>query len=208
MALDGLKPMPTGVPPAGQYAFQTEKAMNQETAIKHMSTRDIILSGILLAAGAVIRMFFPKLPVTPNFIIAMYCLVILLVRPRLLEALAIGVVAATLSQLTSGSPVPFLNFVSEPVGCLVCYLLVRPRYRLAVGRYSLKPAIVTLLSTIASGTTFVLILSFILMSKGKDAKYVMIATVVLPTALANTVITQLAYEPLRRVLRIKDRDAQ
>ena len=62
---------------------------------KHMSTRDIILAGILLAAGAVIRMFFPKLPVTPNFIISMYCLVILLVRPRLVEALAIGVVAVT-----------------------------------------------------------------------------------------------------------------
>ena len=67
---------------------------------KHMTTRDIILAGILLAAGAVIRMFFPKLPVTPNFIIAMYCLTILLVRPRLFEALAIGIVAAILSQLT------------------------------------------------------------------------------------------------------------
>lgn len=180
--------------------------MNQEQ--NHMSTRDIILAGILLAAGAVIRMFFPKLPVTPNFIISMYCLAILLVRPRLVEALAIGVVAAILSQLTSGSPVPFLNFVSEPIGCLVCYLLAKPAYRIPIGKYSLKPALVTFLSTLASGTTFVLILSFILMSKGKDAKYVMIATVVLPTALANTVITQLAYEPLRRVLRVKDADAR
>lgn len=173
---------------------------------KSISTRDIILAGILLAAGAVIRMFFPKLPVTPNFIIAMYCLTILLVRPRLLEALAIGVVAAILSQLTSGSPVPFLNFVSEPMGCLVAYALTRPRYRLAIGSYTLKPAFVTLLSTIASGCTFVVILSLILMSKGKGAKYVMILTVVLPTAVANTVITQLCYAPLKRVLRVKDPD--
>ena len=180
--------------------------MDQQAVKKHMSTRDIILAGILLAAGAVIRMFFPKLPVTPNFIIAMYCLVILLVRPRLLEALAVGIVAAILSQLTSGSPVPGLNFISEPIGCFVCYVLTKPRYRLAIGNYGFKSAVVTFLSTIASGTTFVLILSFILMSKGKDAKYVMLLTVVLPTAVANAVITQLAYEPLRRVLRIKDPD--
>lgn len=173
---------------------------------KHMSTRDIILAGILLAAGAVIRMFFPKLPVTPNFIIAMYCLTILLVRPRLFEAFAIGIVAAILSQLTSGSPIPFLNFVSEPVGCLVAYAITRPKYRLAIGSYSFKPSLVTLLATIASGCTFVIILSLILMSKGKAAKYVMILTVVLPTAVANTVITQLCYEPLKRVLRIKDPD--
>jgi hypothetical protein len=180
--------------------------MDQVTK-KHMSTRDIILAGILLAAGAVLRMFFPKLPVTPNFIIAMYCLVILLVRPRVLEALFIGVVAAILSQLTSGSPVPGLNFVSEPLGCFVAYLLTKPKYRLAIGNYAFKPSLVTFLSTIASGATFVIILSLILMSKGKDAKYVMLLTVVLPTAAANTVITQLAYEPLRRVLRIKDVDA-
>ncbi len=173
---------------------------------KHLSTRDLILAGILLAAGAVIRAFFPKLPVTPNFIIAMYCLTILLVRPRLLEALAIGVVSAILSQLTSGSPVPFLNFVSEPIGCLVAYALTRPRYRLAIGSYTFKPSLVTLLSTIASGCAFVVILSLILMSKGKDARYVMILTIVIPTAVANTVICQLCYEPLKRVLRIKDPD--
>ncbi len=176
------------------------------TEKKHMTTRDIILAGILLAAGAVIRMFFPKLPVTPNFIIAMYCLTILLVRPRLFEALAIGIVAAILSQLTSGSPVPFLNFVSEPIGCFVAYLITRPKYRLAIGSYTFKPSLVTLLATIASGCTFVVILSMVLMSKGKDAKYVMILTVVLPTAIANTVICQLCYEPLKRVLRIKDPD--
>ena len=72
--------------------------MSAQSEKSHMGTRDIVLAGILLAAGAVIRMFFPKLPVTPNFIIAMYCLVILLVRPRVMEALAIGIVAAILSQ--------------------------------------------------------------------------------------------------------------
>ena len=92
------------------------------------------------------------------------------------------------------------------MGCFVAYILTRPKYRLAIGSYTLKPSLVTLLSTIASGCTFVVILSLILMSKGKDAKYVMIMTVVLPTAVANTVITQLCYEPLKRVLRIKDPD--
>jgi hypothetical protein len=173
---------------------------------KHMSTRDIILTGILLAAGTVIRMFIPKLPVTPNFVISMYCLAILLTRPRLLEAIVIGIIAALLCQLTTGSPVPFLNVLSEPIGCAVCYALVRPRYRLAIKSYSLKPALATLIATLASGLTFVLALSFILMSRGKGAKYVMIVSIVIPTAIANMIIAQICYEPLKRVLRIKDPD--
>jgi hypothetical protein len=192
---------------AGPIPNPKETKMADPTAKRHMSTRDIILAGILLAAGAVLRAFFPKLPVTPNFIIAMYCLVILLVRPRLLEALAIGVVSAILSQLTSGSPVPGLNFLSEPLGCLAGFLLARPRYRLAIANYSLKPAVVTFLSTLVSGCTFVTVLSLVLMSGGKGEKFIMIATVVVPTALANTAITQLCYAPLRRVLRIADPDA-
>lgn len=173
---------------------------------KHMSTRDIILTGILLAAGTVIRMFIPKLPVTPNFVISMYCLAILLTRPRLVECLVIGVVSALLCQLTTGSPVPFLNCLSEPIGCLVCYALVRPRYRLGPKAFTLKPALATLIATLASGCAFVLALSFILMSKGKGAKYVMIVSIVIPTAIANMVIAQICYEPLKRVLKIKDPD--
>ena len=41
----------------------------------------------------------------PNFIIAMYCLAILLIRPRLSEALIIGILAGIVSQFFPGHPI-------------------------------------------------------------------------------------------------------
>lgn len=49
--------------------------------------RDLILIAVLLAAGAVLKLtvssFFSFAGMKPNFIIAMYCLAIILVRPKL-----------------------------------------------------------------------------------------------------------------------------
>ncbi len=56
---------------------------------KGLTISDVILIGVLLAAGAVLKFFVGSLfsaGMKPNFIIAMYCLTILLIKPRLLEA--------------------------------------------------------------------------------------------------------------------------
>ena len=66
-----------------------EKRTVETQVKKGMSARDMLLIGILLAAGAVLKFFvgsFFNVGMKPNFIIAMYCLIILLVRPRLYEA--------------------------------------------------------------------------------------------------------------------------
>jgi hypothetical protein len=39
----------------------------------------------------------------PNFIIAMYCLAILLIRPKFIEAIIIGVLAGALCQVFPGN---------------------------------------------------------------------------------------------------------
>ena len=82
---------------------------------KGMSVTDILLVGVLLAAGAVLKLFvgaFFTAGMKPNFIIAMYCLAILLIRPRLSEALIIGILAGIVSQFFPGTP--YLNLISEP----------------------------------------------------------------------------------------------
>lgn len=178
------------------------------SAKKRMTTRDLVLTGILLAVGTVIKAVFPKLPVTPNFIISMYCLAVLLVRPTFLEAIGIGVVSAILAQLTTGAAVPFINFVSEPLGIAACFLLCMIPFGKGFSGNILRPAVVTLLSTFVSGTVFVLVLSFVLLSRGAGAKYAMIYSVVVPTAVANMVITTICYSPLRKVLRIQDEPAE
>jgi hypothetical protein len=60
-----------------------------------MKSKDIAIVGILLAVGAILRYFLVMLhtPLTPNMIIAFYCLAIILIRPKVYEALGIGIVA-------------------------------------------------------------------------------------------------------------------
>ncbi len=119
---------------------------------------------------------FPKLPVTPNFIISMYCLAVLLVRPRIVETIGIGVVSAILAQLTTGAAVPFINFASEPIAIVVCYFLCRISFPKGAPSTIIRPAVVSFITTFVSGTVFVLILSFVLLARGSAARYVMIYT--------------------------------
>jgi hypothetical protein len=50
----------------------------------YMKSKDIAIVGILLAIGAILRYFLTMLhtPLTPNMIIAFYCLAIILVQPK------------------------------------------------------------------------------------------------------------------------------
>ena len=60
-----------------------------------MKSKDIAIVGILLAIGAILRYFLAMLhtPLTPNMIIAFYCLAIILIAPTVFEAIGIGLVA-------------------------------------------------------------------------------------------------------------------
>lgn len=70
-------------------ALRTPRAQKREVSKKNesgLSVRDLILIAVLLAAGAVLKLtvssFFSFAGMKPNFIIAMYCLAIILVRPK------------------------------------------------------------------------------------------------------------------------------
>lgn len=76
--------------------------------------RSLILAAVLLAAGAVLKFFAGSVinigGMKPNFIIAMYCLAILRIRPSLPRAAVIGVhcprvvtLSNRLADLTGGA---------------------------------------------------------------------------------------------------------
>ena len=91
-----------------------------------LSVAQIMLVAVLLAAGAVMKFFIGSIfsaGMKPNFIIAMYCLAILLVRPRFKEAAIIGLLAGAVCQFFPGTP--YLNFPSELAGALVMALFAR-----------------------------------------------------------------------------------
>jgi hypothetical protein len=172
-----------------------------------MKSKDIAIVGILLAIGAILRYFLAMLhtPLTPNMIIAFYCLAIILIRPKLLEALGIGLVAGALSMLISSSMFPPANLISEPLGALVCFAL----YAVLRERTRFAPTVTTFVATLASGFTFAAVaILFVGATVLASPKYhgdlmafvVVFVPIVIITAVFNAIIVQLLYIPSSRVL--------
>jgi hypothetical protein len=172
-----------------------------------MKSKDIAIVGILLAIGAILRFFLAMLhtPLTPNMIIAFYCLAIILIRPKILEALGIGLVAGGLSMVISSSMFPPANLISEPIGALVCFAL----YAAISERTKLAPTITTFIATLASGFSFAAIAIFfvgatVLASPKYNGDLMAFVAVFVPivviTAVFNAIIVQLLYIPSNRVL--------
>lgn len=172
--------------------------------VNHMKSKDIAIVGILLAIGAILRYFLAMLhtPLTPNMIIAFYCLAIILIAPKIYEAIGIGLVAGILSMLISGSIFPPANLISEPLGALVCFAV----YGLIRNRSKLAPTATTFLVTLVSGFSFAAIALVAVMptivSKYHtlDAFIIVFVPIVVITAVFNAVIVQILYLPANRVL--------
>jgi hypothetical protein len=170
-----------------------------------MKSKDIAIVGILLAIGAILRYFLAMLhtPLTPNMIIAFYCLAIILISPKIHEAIGIGFVAGILSMLISGSIFPPANLISEPLGALVCFSV----YGLIRNKSKLAPSATTFLTTLVSGFSFAIIaiiaVAPVLLKKynGDLMSFVVVfVPIVVITAIFNAIIVQILYIPANRVL--------
>jgi hypothetical protein len=170
-----------------------------------MKSKDIAIVGILLAIGAILRYFLAMLhtPLTPNMIIAFYCLAIILIQPKVYEALGIGIVAGILSMMISSSMFPPANLISEPLGALVCFGL----YAVIKNRSKFAPSVTTFIATLASGFSFAAI-AIIFVGATILKKYngdiwsfvIIFVPIVVITAIFNAVIVQILYIPANRVL--------
>ena len=136
------------------------KRVVAERANSSLEVRDLILIAVLLAAGAVLKLtvssFFSFAGMKPNFIIAMYCLAIILVKPKVGQAVVIGLLAGLMCQIPMLNATPFVNIVSEVLGALVCGLLTLVPMKI-VGKVDANPLVATFLSTVVSGYSFALI---------------------------------------------------
>jgi hypothetical protein len=162
---------------------------------------DVAVVAVLLAVGAVLRMFVPPFAgITPNFIIGMYCLAILLLRPNFAGIIGIGLVSAAVCMVTTKSVIPFLNFISEPIGAVVAGLLALPKLETGILKV-VRPFVITYLGTAASGFSYVAVMIYCLTASGKGAPaFVALSSVVLITALANAVLVSVLYFPLKAAL--------
>ena len=174
---------------------------------KGMGVQDLILVAVLLAAGAVLKLTVGSLLASfgmkPNFIIAAYCLAIILIRPNVLQACIIGLIAGLVCQIPMLNATPLLNFPSELLGALVCGLLIHVPMKIA-GKVDINPLVNTFISTCVSGFTFAALAVYInVVSVGGDFGVAMAAyvAIVLGTALFNCIFVQILVVPLRKVLK-------
>lgn len=158
-----------------------------------MNLRVTALIAVLLGAGTLLQYFISPLGLllTPDVITAFFCLGIILVRPRIYEALGIGIAGSFLSMLIPGSILPWANLVSGPAGAYACYYF----YEIFRGGRT-APLGTTFAATLVSGCTFVavatVVLSGTILSRfGNFAGFFMTyLPIVIGTAVLNAVIVQ------------------
>jgi hypothetical protein len=164
-----------------------------------MVLKDIILIGVLLAAGAVLKFFVGSVinfgGMKPNFIIAMYCLAIMLIKPKLLEALIIGIIAGITCQFFPGTP--YINIASEAIGgiAMALFMMIPMRTK----KFDLRPGVCTFLSTLVSGFSYLGIL-YLMLYSGVDVTptgLAPFAAIIFGTATINTVIVSILYVPMK-----------
>ena len=160
----------------------------QTTDRGKLDLKALTLYAILLAAGFVLNMtvskFFSGLTggfLSPEFIIAAFCLEILIVKPNIGQSAIIGLLA-------------------EPVAAMVMALLVSV---LADSKVKgLLPLVSTFVVTFISGMIYAAIFSFGVMNN--PAFMGVMAPVVVATGVANAIIVTALYIPIKKALKLND----
>ena len=185
----------------------TDQQARTVTAVDHgkLDLKSLTLYAILLAAGFVLNLtvskFFSGLTggfLSPEFIIAAFCLEILAIKPNLGQAAVIGLLAGVVIQITASVKGPDLS--AEPLAAVVMAALVS-----AFGNSKAKgllPLVGTFVVTFISGLIYAVIFSFLIM---KNPAFVgVMAPVVAATGVANAIIVSALYLPIKKALKLND----
>lgn len=175
-----------------------------------LQVRDLLLVAVLLAAGAVLKLtvssFLTFAGMKPNFMIAMYCLAIILTRPKVYQAGIIGLITGLISQIPMLNATPLVNIASELVGAVVCGVLLVGLTHASRENATLQnvvfPAIITFVSTVFSGYTFALIVGSAMNGLSVPVVFATYAIMVLGTATMNMVLVGILTPILKKTLKL------
>lgn len=175
------------------------------TTVDHgkLDLKALTLYAILLAAGFVLNLtvskFFSGLTggfLSPEFIIAAFCLEILIIKPNIGQAAVIGLLAGVVIQITASVKGP--DLIAEPVAAVVMALLVSAFAESKAK--GLLPLIGTFVVTFISGIIYAVIFSFLIM---KNPAFVgVMAPVVAATGVANAIIVAALHLPIKKALKL------
>ena len=160
----------------------------------------LVLVAILLAAGFILNLTVGKaLAITgiqPEFVISSYCLAILLLRPTRVQAAVIGLLAATVIQLTTS--IPGLEYVCDlPASVLMATIVIMTGER---GPRGVVPFVGAFATTAVSGLIFASLATTVFL-KADALAIVAMLPIVFGTAAFNGVVVQALYLPLKKAVR-------
>lgn len=190
-----------------QQNTNTANAQQARTvaAVDHgkLDLKALTLYAILLAAGFVLNMtvskFFSGLTggfLSPEFIIAAFCLEILIIKPNIGQAAVIGLLAGVVIQITASVKGP--DLIAEPVAVVIMVLLVSALSNSKAK--GLLPLVGTFVVTFISGIIYAVIFSFLIMKN--PAFMGVMAPVVAATGVANAIIVAALHLPIKKALKL------
>ncbi len=179
--------------------------INAVSIKKHsLDVTSLVLVAVLFAAGCILDFTVAKAlsigNIKPNFLIASFCLAILLVRPNVIQGAIIGALAATLMQFNAS--IPGLNYVCDIPAAIVMTLMIMAYVHVfpkdAARKFSIFPLIATFITTVVSGLIFASTASFFVLHSPKTI--LVMLPIILGTAVFNAVVVEVLYTPIRLVL--------
>lgn len=159
------------------------------------TTRDLVMSAVLLGIGFVLHSVTPPLffGIKPDFMLA--CMFIaIIINPNLKNTVVTGIVSGMIAALTTGFPggqIP--SIIDKFVSALFIYFMIRLSVSLidSNSKKSLFVCFLSFLGTIVSGIAF---LGSALIMFGLPAPFsVLFITIILPTSLANTFVSVIIF---------------
>ena len=182
-------------------------AMMQNVKVKNhaLDITSLVLVAVLFAAGCILDFTVAKSlsigNIQPEFVIASFCLSILLVRPKIYQGAIIGALAATLIQFNTS--IPFLEYACDIPAAIIMTAILIGYIRLfpkdAARKVSVFPFISTFITTVISGCIFALIAAFFILHSPNMVMVML--PIILGTAVFNAVVVEVLYIPLKAVLR-------
>lgn len=163
--------------------------------------RWLTVSTLMLAIGMILHLVSPSLAgFTPNWMIATYCVAILLTKPSYRQCLGICMVSALMEVFTSKSAFPYGDFASEFAGAYVAGFFAHSVPPIRIGKFSLRPMLAGFITTLVSGTIFVTILKLVMGIPMNVYLFGILPAVAL-VAVGNGIITPFLYFPALRLMK-------
>ena len=189
---------------------QQKKPVPELTEIENTQDRYrwVAMTAMLLAISIILHTVSPQLgPVTPNWGIAMYCIVLNICGLSLKQAMGVGFIAGVIIVPSSKSAFPLGNLASDFMGATVCWLLLQGMNIIGARNWRFRPLVSCFAGTMASGGTFTLITVFILSLPIKVWIFAMLPVVAMVAAI-NCIIAQVLTPPVRRLFYVQEEEKQ